>query len=49
MRLRSDDPASMKNFIVNIQNKVIELKAASGDSQGQTRSKRVRIIVINIH
>ncbi|KAI3821787.1 hypothetical protein L1987_09359 [Smallanthus sonchifolius] len=37
MRLRSDDPATMKNFIVSIQNKVTELKAASGDSQGNTR------------
>nr|GEZ99909.1 nucleolar MIF4G domain-containing protein 1 [Tanacetum cinerariifolium] len=39
MRLRSDDPATMKSFIVSIQNKVAELKA-SGDSQGNSRSKR---------
>lgn len=43
MRLRSDDPATMKSFIVSIQNKVTELKAASEDSQGNTRSKRVHI------
>ncbi|PWA57454.1 MIF4G domain-containing protein / MA3 domain-containing protein [Artemisia annua] len=42
MRLRSDDPATMKSFIVSIQNKVAELKA-SGDGQGNSRSKRLRV------
>nr|XP_043618285.1 nucleolar MIF4G domain-containing protein 1 [Erigeron canadensis] len=48
MRLRSDDPASMKNFIVSIQNKVTELKAASGDSQEQTKSKRMEFMLETI-
>ncbi|KAK9053397.1 hypothetical protein SSX86_030031 [Deinandra increscens subsp. villosa] len=48
MRLRSDDPATMKNFIVSIQNKVTELKAASGDSQGNPRSKRMEFMLETI-
>ncbi|KAI3783247.1 hypothetical protein L1987_42323 [Smallanthus sonchifolius] len=48
MRLRSEDPTAMKNFIVSIQNKVIELKAASGDSQGNTRSKRMEFMLETI-
>ena len=47
MRLRSDDPATMKSFIVSIQNKVAELKA-SGDSQGNSRSKRVCVLLFHI-
>jgi len=49
MRLRSDDPSTMKNFIVSIQNKVTEQKAASKDTQGNTRSKRVCISFISIN
>ncbi|KAJ0787714.1 putative MIF4G-like, type 3, initiation factor eIF-4 gamma, MA3, MIF4G-like domain superfamily [Helianthus annuus] len=48
MRLRSDDPATMKNFIVSIQNKVTELKTMSGDSQGNTRSKRMEFMLETI-
>ncbi|KAI3687177.1 hypothetical protein L1987_80870 [Smallanthus sonchifolius] len=48
MRLKSDDPLTMKNFIVSIQNKVTELKAASGDSQGNTRSKRMEFMLETI-
>ncbi|GJS33712.1 nucleolar MIF4G domain-containing protein 1-like protein isoform X1 [Tanacetum coccineum] len=47
MRLRSDDPATMKGFIVSIQNKVAELKA-SGDSQGNSRSKRMEFMLETI-
>ncbi|GKE27128.1 nucleolar MIF4G domain-containing protein 1, partial [Tanacetum coccineum] len=47
MRLRSDDPATMKSFIVSIQNKVAELKA-SGDSQGNSRSKRMEFMLETI-
>ncbi|KAL8233344.1 hypothetical protein R6Q57_003122 [Mikania cordata] len=45
MRLRSDDPATMKNFIVSIQNKVTELKTASG---GNIRSKRMEFMLETI-
>ncbi|KAF5776132.1 putative MIF4G-like, type 3, initiation factor eIF-4 gamma, MA3, MIF4G-like domain superfamily [Helianthus annuus] len=48
MRLRSDDPATMKNFIVSIQNKVTELKTMSGDSQGNTTSKRMEFMLETI-
>ncbi|XP_076895360.1 uncharacterized protein LOC143547956 isoform X2 [Bidens hawaiensis] len=48
MRLRSDDPAAMKNFIVSIQNKVTELKTAAGDSQGNTTSKRMEFMLETI-
>lgn len=48
MRLRSDDPATMKSFIVGIQNKVTELKAASEDNQGNTRSKRMEFMLETI-
>ncbi|KAI3706156.1 hypothetical protein L1987_76414 [Smallanthus sonchifolius] len=48
MRLRSDDPATMKNFIGSIQNKVTELNAASRDSQGNARSKRMEFMLETI-
>ncbi|KAK1431274.1 hypothetical protein QVD17_07730 [Tagetes erecta] len=48
MRLRSDDPSTMKNFIVSIQNKVTEQKAASRDTQGNTRSKRMEFMLETI-
>ncbi|KAF5820240.1 putative MIF4G-like, type 3, initiation factor eIF-4 gamma, MA3, MIF4G-like domain superfamily [Helianthus annuus] len=48
MRLRSDDPTTMKNFIVSIQNKVTELKTMSGDSQGNTTSKRMEFMLETI-
>ncbi|KAK1431322.1 hypothetical protein QVD17_07779 [Tagetes erecta] len=48
MRLRSDDPSTMKKVFDSIRNKVIELKAASGDSQGITRSKRMEFMLETI-
>ncbi|KAJ9545885.1 hypothetical protein OSB04_025592 [Centaurea solstitialis] len=45
MRLRSDDPATMKSFILSIQNKVTELKAAAGDNQAKSRSKRMEFML----
>ncbi|CAH1445456.1 unnamed protein product [Lactuca virosa] len=45
MRLRSDDPATMKNFIVSIQNKVAELKATSDN---QAKSKRMEFMLETI-
>lgn len=41
MKLRGDDPAGMKNFIMNVQSRVIELKATSGDGQSNLNNKRV--------
>ncbi|KAF6169793.1 hypothetical protein GIB67_034185 [Kingdonia uniflora] len=32
MKLRSDDPAAMKDFILSVQNRVNELKSTSGDA-----------------
>lgn len=46
MRLRSDDPATMKNFIVSVQNKVAELKANSEDNQA--KSKRMEFMLETI-
>lgn len=41
MKLRGDDPAGMKNFIMNVQSRVNELKAASKDGQSKLSNKRV--------
>lgn len=44
MKLRSDDPISMKDFILDIQNRVTEVKSISsrsGDTQPKLNSKRV--------
>lgn len=46
MRLRSDDPATMKSFIVSIQNKVAELKANSENNQA--KSKRMEFMLETI-
>ncbi|KAK8634248.1 hypothetical protein V6N13_015076 [Hibiscus sabdariffa] len=37
MKIRGDDPASMKNFILCVQNKVNELKSSSEDEKAQGR------------
>lgn len=41
MKIRADDPASMKNFILSVQNTTNELKASSGDDREKKISKRV--------
>lgn len=41
MKIRADDPAAMKDFIFSVQNRVNELKASSGDGQGNINGKRV--------
>lgn len=41
MKLRGDDPAGMKNFIMSVQSRVNELKAAAGAGQSNISSKRV--------
>ena len=43
MKIRADDPAAMKNFILNVQNRVNELKVSSGDGQENIISKRVTL------
>jgi nucleolar MIF4G domain-containing protein 1 len=43
MKIRSDDPAAMKNFILSVQNRVNELKASSGDGQEKINGKRVSV------
>ena len=43
MKIRADDPAAMKNFILNVQNRVNELKVSSGDGQENLISKRVTL------
>lgn len=44
MKIRADDPAAMKDFILGVQNRVNELKASSGDSQESINGKRVRYL-----
>lgn len=46
MKIRGDDHASMKNFIVSVQNKVNELKTSSGDGQAKINGKRVSFLLI---
>ncbi|XP_035544529.1 nucleolar MIF4G domain-containing protein 1-like [Juglans regia] len=48
MKIRSDDPSAMKNFILSIQNRVNELKASSGDGQQNINSKRMEFMLETI-
>lgn len=41
MRIRADDPTAMKNFVVSVQNRVNELKAAPAGEKKDLNSKRV--------
>jgi nucleolar MIF4G domain-containing protein 1 len=41
MKIRSDDPTAMKNFIQSVQNRVNELKASSVEGQANINGKRV--------
>lgn len=41
IKIRGDDPAAMKDFILSVQNRVNELKASSGDGQKNINGKRV--------
>lgn len=44
MKLRSDDPSAMKDFVLGIQNRVNELKSLSEskeDGKSKINSKRV--------
>lgn len=41
MKIRADDPLSMKNFILGVQSRVNELKASAGEGQKKINNKRV--------
>jgi len=44
MKLRADDPAAMKDFILSVQNTSNKLKASSEDDNEKKNSKRVRML-----
>lgn len=46
MKIRGDDPAAMKDFILSVQNTTNELKASSGDGHGKINSKRVSMLFL---
>lgn len=48
MKLRGDDPAAMKDFILSVQTRVNELKAASGDTEANVHSKRMEFMIETI-
>ncbi|XP_021715215.1 nucleolar MIF4G domain-containing protein 1-like isoform X2 [Chenopodium quinoa] len=48
MKLRGDDPTSMKDFISSVQSRVNELKATSGDAEMVTYSKRMEFMLETI-
>ncbi|XP_077245501.1 MIF4G domain-containing protein / MA3 domain-containing protein [Tasmannia lanceolata] len=51
MKLRSDDPAAMKDFIINVQNRVNESKSLSGhiqDGQQKKYNKRMEFMLETI-
>lgn len=45
MKIRADDPAAMRDFILSVQNRVNDLKASSGDGQENINGKRVRYLL----
>ncbi|CAL0317086.1 unnamed protein product [Lupinus luteus] len=49
MTIRADDPTSMKNFILSVQNKANELKASSGDDPEKKNSKRMGFMLETIY
>ncbi|KAL6559059.1 hypothetical protein OROHE_006428 [Orobanche hederae] len=48
MKLRGDDPAGMKNFILSVQSRVTELKASSENGQSHISSKRMEFMLETI-
>lgn len=44
MKIRVDDPATMKTFILNVQDTSNKLKASSGDDPEKNNSKRVSML-----
>lgn len=45
MKIRADDPAAMKSFILSVQNRVNELKASSEDGQKSIFGRRVGLSI----
>ncbi|KAL5770276.1 hypothetical protein ACOSP7_014430 [Xanthoceras sorbifolium] len=48
MKIRSDDPAAMRDFILSVQNRVGELKVSSGDGEDKINSKRMEFMLETI-
>ncbi|XP_028790496.1 nucleolar MIF4G domain-containing protein 1-like [Neltuma alba] len=48
MKIRADDPAAMKDFIVSVQNRANELKASDGGDQEKIYSKRMEFMLETI-
>ncbi|XP_051131471.1 uncharacterized protein LOC127251695 isoform X2 [Andrographis paniculata] len=48
MKLRGDDPTGMKNFIMSVQSRVNELKAASEAGQSNISNKRMEFMLETI-
>ncbi|KAK4770125.1 hypothetical protein SAY87_030657 [Trapa incisa] len=48
MKMRSDDPVSMKNFIISVQNRVNELKVSPEDGHQNINSKRMEFMLETI-
>ncbi|KAE8663121.1 MIF4G domain and MA3 domain-containing protein isoform 1 [Hibiscus syriacus] len=45
MKIRGDDPAAMKSFILCVQNRVNELKASTGDGEAKINGKRMEFML----
>ncbi|XP_027349723.1 nucleolar MIF4G domain-containing protein 1 [Abrus precatorius] len=45
MKIRADDPAAMKNFILSVQNTSNKLKASAGDDHEKKTSKRMEFML----
>ncbi|KAI9120734.1 hypothetical protein K1719_007767 [Acacia pycnantha] len=48
MKIRADDPAAMKDFIVSVQDRANELKASDGSGQEKAYSKRMEFMLETI-
>lgn len=48
MKIRADDPAAMKDFIVSVQKRTNELKASGGGGQEKIYSKRMEFMLETI-
>ncbi|CAM8883282.1 unnamed protein product [Rhodiola kirilowii] len=48
MKLRSDDPAVMKDFILSVQNRVNEMKTSTGDSAAMIDNRRMEFMLETI-
>lgn len=48
MKIRADDPLSMKNFILGVQSRVNELKASAGEGQKKINNKRMEFMLETI-